>query len=80
MKPKASYIDRCYTTGTVGYEGVKSVKNDEWEPLIEAALAMKGFKDEAHCKTVSDHIHNNKITGVVGFNHRVFDQLAPTLL
>jgi hydroxylamine reductase len=80
MKPRVSYVERCYTTGAVGYENVKFIKNDDWDVLIKVALELKGFKDEAHCKQITDQIKNTKITGVVGFNHRVFDSLAPTLL
>lgn len=79
MKPRASYIDRCFGTGVVGYEGVKHVENDDWSPLIEMAKNMSGFQSESQCREI-ESVLKNKVTGVVGFNHRVFKSLAPTLL
>lgn len=49
MKPTATYINNCYTTGVVGYEGVKHIENDNWDQLLNQAIQMKGFKDEQHC-------------------------------
>lgn len=46
MKPLDSYIDKCFTTGPVGYEGVRYVKNDQWDEVIKAAEAMGGFRDK----------------------------------
>ena len=45
MKPKSTYIDKCFTTGAVGYEGVKHIKNDDWSEIIEAAMNAEGFRD-----------------------------------
>lgn len=45
MKPRASYIDKCYGTGVVGYEGVKFLQNDHWEELVQAAKKFGGFVD-----------------------------------
>ncbi|CAL6004607.1 Hybrid_cluster protein 2 [Hexamita inflata] len=79
MKPKSTYIDKCFTTGAVGYEGVKHIKNDDWSEIIEAAMNAEGFRDQQHCDQVENSI-KSKVTGVVGFNHRVFDDVAGTLL
>jgi hydroxylamine reductase len=35
MKPTQKYIQNCFTTGAVGYEGVKHIKNDEWDSLLQ---------------------------------------------
>lgn len=34
MRPLKNYIDRVYSTGAVGYEGVRYIENDNWEELI----------------------------------------------
>lgn len=52
MKPTQKYIANCFTTGAVGYEGVKHILNDDWEPIIQQAISMKGFTSEEHCKQV----------------------------
>lgn len=56
MKPKASYIDRCYATGCVGYEGVKYIVNDNWDDVIQTAKKMSGFKDDTHCEEIQKKI------------------------
>lgn len=52
MKPRASYIDKCYATGSVGYEGVKYIVNDDWTELIAHAKRMSGFRDVQHCEEI----------------------------
>jgi len=80
MKPTAAYINNCYTTGVVGYEGVKHIENDNWDQILNQAIEMKGFKDQQHCQEVAKQINQSEITSTVGFNHRVFDSLTSTLL
>ena len=43
QKPAESYISNVFTTGLVGWPGVAHVKNGEFGPLIERALALPGF-------------------------------------
>ncbi len=47
MPPQPSYIDRVYTTGLVSYPGVKHLENGQFQPLIDAAMAMPGFAEDA---------------------------------
>jgi hydroxylamine reductase (hybrid-cluster protein) len=64
----------------VGYDGVKHIKNDDWDAMLQQSIEMKGFVDEKHCLEIENKIHQKEITSTVGFNHRVFDSLSDTLL
>jgi hydroxylamine reductase len=56
--PKESYQARIFTTGLVGWPGVKHVTDRDFAPVIEAALAAEGFKEEGPDKRI-----------LVGFAH-----------
>jgi len=40
QKPKNSYQDRIFTSGVVGWEGVRHITGHNFAPVIEAALAL----------------------------------------
>lgn len=47
QKPKDSYKARIFTTGLVGWQDVTHITNNDFTPVIKAALAAPGFqKDE----------------------------------
>jgi hydroxylamine reductase len=56
--PKESYQARIFTTGLVGWPGVKHVTDGDFAPVIEAALAAEGFKEDGPDKRI-----------LVGFAH-----------
>lgn len=43
QRPADNYIGNVFTTGLVGWPGAVHVKNGEFSPVIERALAMPGF-------------------------------------
>ncbi|MCD8138697.1 MAG: hydroxylamine reductase [Planctomycetaceae bacterium] len=47
MPPQSAYKDRVFTTGLVSYPGVTHLENGRFEPLLDAALAMPGFAEDA---------------------------------
>ncbi len=47
QKPASSYQNNVYTTGLVGWPGVSHVANGSFDRLIEQALQMDGFTDDA---------------------------------
>ena len=52
MRPREGYKDRIYSTNVVGWEGVKYIPKKEngekdFHEIIEQALALGGFSDEA---------------------------------
>lgn len=79
MKPKQSYIHKCFTTSMVGYDGVRHIERDCWDELLEAADALKGFESDEHCRRVEAAI-GQEYHGSVGFNYRTFDKMSSELL
>ena len=47
IEPAASYKQRIFTAGPVGWPGVRHIVNGDFSPLIEAAQAMPGFSEDA---------------------------------
>ncbi len=48
QKPRKSYKGRIFTTGLVAWPGVTHITNDDFSPVIQAALEANGFTaDEA---------------------------------
>ena len=70
QKPSAVYIDRVFTTGLVGWPGVKHVQNGDFSQVVAAALAAKGYsKEEAAAapkRTVMAGFGRNAVLGVAG--------------
>jgi len=62
--PADSYRDRIFTTGLVGWPGVRHVKNGEFGPVIEAALAAHGFTQDEPEKTITVGFGHNAVLGV----------------
>lgn len=64
QEPQKSYKDNIFTTGLVGWPGVQHVKNDDFGPLIEKALAMPGFKSDQDKGSVLVGFARNTVLGV----------------
>ncbi len=47
QKPQAAYMDNIFTTGHVGWPGVRHVDNSRFGPVIAKALEMPGFTEDA---------------------------------
>ncbi|MCL2340623.1 MAG: hydroxylamine reductase [Proteobacteria bacterium] len=47
QKPRDSYSDRVFTNGLVGWPGVKHISNKDYSAVVDMALAMPGFTDNA---------------------------------
>lgn len=55
QKPADSYMANVFTTGLVGWPGATHVKNGEFGPVIERALALPGFS-EADAAAPARHV------------------------
>ncbi|RLA91535.1 MAG: hydroxylamine reductase [Deltaproteobacteria bacterium] len=64
QKPKESYKDNIFTTGLVGWPGVKHIKNKDFTPVIEKALDMPGFPEDKNGKSVMVGFARNAILSV----------------
>jgi hydroxylamine reductase len=69
QKPKDSYIGRTFTTGLVAWPGVTHIENDDFSPVIEAALAAEGFIEDGPNKTI-----------LVGFGHNAVLSVADKVI
>lgn len=68
--PHKKYADRCFTINGVGVSGAKHLTGDNLKPLIDAALAEKGFPAQKGPE--------KSIT--VGFGHQSVLGLADTII
>lgn len=64
MKPQESYKDRIFTTGVVGWPGVKHIRNKDFTPVIEKALELPGFTEDKEDKTVMVGFARNAVLQV----------------
>ncbi len=65
QKPKDSYKDSIFTTGLVGWPGVVHIDdNKDFTPVIEKALDMPGFPEDAAGKEVMTGFARNAVLGV----------------
>jgi len=66
QKPAEKYKDNIFTSGPVGWPGVKHIPGEDFTAVIEKALAMPGFSGYKEDKTVMVGFARNTILGVVG--------------
>ena len=63
QKP-TSYLDSIFTTGLVGWPGARHVRNGDFGPVIEKALAMPGFPADEDKGSVLTGFGHNAVLGV----------------
>ena len=70
QRPGNVYRDNVFTTGLVGWPGAVHVKNGEFGPVIERALACEGFTEDAAAAYPDDSVMvgfaRNAVLGVAG--------------
>ena len=64
QKPKDSYKDNIFTTGLVGWPGVRHIADKDFTPVIEKALEMPGFTEDQPGKSVMVGFARNAVMGV----------------
>lgn len=64
IKPQEAYKDRIFTTGVVGWTGVKHIKDKDFTPVIEKALELPGFTEDKEDKTVMVGFARNAVLSV----------------
>ncbi len=64
QKPADSYKANIFTTGLVGWPGVTHVPNGEFGPVIQRALELPGFSDDADKGSVMVGFARNAVLGV----------------
>jgi hydroxylamine reductase len=69
QRPKDSYQDRIFTAGLVAWPGVTHINDQNFAPVIEAALAADGFSEDGPDDTI-----------LVGFGHDAVLGVADTVV
>jgi len=66
QKPQDAYQDHIFTTGLVGWHGVRHLADKNFAPLIEKALSLPGFSQDTEGKSVMVGFGHNAVMGVAG--------------
>jgi hydroxylamine reductase len=64
QRPKNDYKDNIFTTGLVGWPGVTHIADQNFQPLIERALALPGFTEDEDKGEVTVGFARNAVLGV----------------
>jgi hydroxylamine reductase len=64
QKPEGSYRDRIFTSGLVAWPGVRHIGDRNFGPVIEAAMAAEGFKQDGPEKSITVGFARNAVLGV----------------
>ena len=64
--PEGSYTARIFTSGLVAWPGVRHIADRDFAPVIEAALAAEGFKEDGADKTILVGFGHDAVMGVAG--------------
>ncbi len=62
--PRDSYKNRIFTSGGVGWPGVQHISDRNFRPVIEAALAAEGFKEDGPDHTITVGFAHQAVLGV----------------
>jgi hydroxylamine reductase len=66
QKPGDTYKDNLFTTGLVGWPGVRHIADKDFTPVIEKALEMPGFTQDQDGKKVMVGFGRSAVMGVAG--------------
>jgi hydroxylamine reductase len=64
QRPKNDYKDNIFTSGLVGWPGVTHISDLNFQPVIERALALPGFTEDAGGKEVTVGFAHDAVLGV----------------
>jgi hydroxylamine reductase len=66
QRPADTYRSRIFTTGLVAWPGVEHVDGPDFKPVIDAALAAPGFREDAEEKHIMVGFGHNAVLSVAG--------------
>jgi hydroxylamine reductase len=64
QRPMGSYKDRIFTSGMVGWPGVKHITDRDFSPVIAAALASPGFAEDGGDEEITVGFGHNAVLSV----------------
>jgi len=62
--PRESYQHRLFTSGLVGWHGVRHIADRNFQPVIEAALAAKGFSENGPDTSITVGFAHHTVLGL----------------
>ena len=66
VEPLLAYRQRIFTTGPVGWPGVRHLTGGDWAPAIRAAQALPGFAEDGPDETLTVGFGHQAVLGVAG--------------
>jgi hydroxylamine reductase len=66
QKPQEVYKDNIFTTGLVGWPGIKHLADKNFGPAIDKALSLPGFPEDTNGRSVMVGFGRNTVMGVAG--------------
>ncbi len=64
IEPARTYRQRIFTTGPVGWPGVRHIENGDYRPVIQAAKALPGFKQDTQEETITTGFGHDTVLGL----------------
>lgn len=64
IEPARSYKNRIFTTGPVGWPGVRHLAHDDFTPVVAAAMASPGFPADGEDKRITIGFGRHTLLGV----------------
>jgi hydroxylamine reductase len=64
QKPKDTYQENIFTTGLVGWPGVKHIAGKDFTAIIEKALELPGFQEDTEGKSVMVGFARNAVLSI----------------
>ncbi|HEY6880976.1 MAG TPA: hydroxylamine reductase [Polyangiales bacterium] len=64
IEPRPAYRQRIFTTGPVGYPGVRHLEGNDFAPVLRAAKALPGFKQDELARTITVGFGADAVLGV----------------
>ena len=66
QRPQEVYSDNLFTTGLVGWPGIKHIADRNFKPVIDKALALVGFAEDSNGRYVNSGFARTTVLGVAG--------------
>jgi hydroxylamine reductase len=66
QEPRLTYKSRIFTTGSVAWPGVQHIADQDYSPVIAAALSAPGFAEDGSDEEITVGFGHNAVLGVAG--------------
>jgi hydroxylamine reductase len=66
QRPAEVYADNLFTTGLVGWPGIKHIPDHNYKAVIDKALALPGFSEDSNGRFVNSGFARTAVLGVAG--------------